>query len=126
MKEKNTIYITEEVFKKAMEYIEASAPLECSLLCEVSEISKKHVIDKCFLPKQTRSSAQTIIKEGTDALLEEQGATLSKIKCWIHSHPGFSTTPSGPDEGMFKEMQGEDHDLFIKYVGYEQAKQTTT
>jgi hypothetical protein len=112
---KPIVWITPEAWDKLMTYVRAS-DVECSMLCEVEAKNGKFLINKVYLPKQTRSAAFTkITHEGIVEILSIPGINPAKIKAWFHSHVNMNVTPSGQDISQAKELM-QDAEWFIRGI----------
>lgn len=112
---KPIVWITPEAWDKLMTYVRAS-DIECSMLCEVEAKSGKFLINKVYLPQQTRSAAFTkITHEGIVEILSTPDINPAKIKAWFHSHVNMSVSPSGQDVSQAKELM-QDAEWFIRGI----------
>ncbi len=117
----NLIYIIEKTHEKIMDFNKVSTEeesLEMTFFGEVEIIEGNIVIKDVFIPLQTRKHAETECQDGYIEFMEKQGADVSKLKAWIHTHP-FSTnpSPSGQDNKEFAEMVKEfGNGLFVMLI----------
>ncbi len=115
MSTKPIVWITPDCWDKLITYVKAS-DVECSMLCEVESSGGRFLINKVYLPKQTRSAAFTkITHEGIVELLTNQDINPAKLKAWFHSHVNMSVTPSSQDVSQAKELM-QDAEWFIRGI----------
>lgn len=114
-KNKNPVFIPSETYEKIVRLTKAGLPDELSLIGEVEIIEGVITVTKVFVPIQSRSGAETEFEAGWLSYVEQQGADTEKLKCWIHSHPKFSTSPSDTDETEWDNMIKE-KDFFIMLI----------
>ena len=117
----NEILITQACLEKMYNLVKAGLPHELSMFGEVEITETEQAISlklvNVAVPKQKRTGTtiEHINGNGSYKFLEDQGVDPSKLKCWIHSHPTFSTNPSGTDNKTFEEMT-DGNKLFIMLI----------
>ena len=124
------VYFEFEAWKLLHAAITASA-LECSLIGVVTKKEDHFVVEKLYIPKQTRLSAYTkIVDEGIFELLEDPSIQSEKLKIWIHSHVNMGVSPSATDISQAKELMQDaewficgiwnkraEYSLYLKFMG---------
>ena len=124
------VYFDFEAWKLLHAAITAST-LECSLVGMVTKKEDHFVVEKLYIPKQTRLSAYTkIVDEGIFELLEDPSIQPEKLKIWIHSHVNMGVSPSATDISQAKELMQDaewficgiwnkraEYSLYLKFMG---------
>lgn len=124
------VYFDFEAWKLLHAAVTAST-LECSLIGIVSKKEDHFVVEKLYIPKQTRLAAYTkIVDEGIFELLEDSTIPSEKLKIWIHSHVNMGVSPSATDISQAKELMQDaewficgiwnkkaEYSLYLKFMG---------
>jgi hypothetical protein len=119
--------------KRKMELIIHSVDTEIGWMGKVDRHRNGvYVITEVYVPKQEVNGGTCEITEdglaelATDILEKDGMEEYNKLRLWGHSHPTFSTSPSGQDNTQMKDLFKNVKDFFVRLIANKKGEYNFT